>query len=115
MSLMSRSLRMLATFLLIGSFGLLVQGPLCAEERCPMDMATAAELCAKIGADCCQTDGNVPCSPVQVPGPAPLTAALQAAAAAEAAPPVHALTDPPAAPAVVQGVGLFTLFAVFLI
>jgi hypothetical protein len=111
---MSRSLRLAATLLLIGSFGMLVQGPLCAEERCPMDRATAAELCATIGADCCQTEGNVPCSPVQAPGPAPLAEAL-VVSAADTDLLVHALTDPPAAPAVVQGVGLFTLFAVFLI
>jgi hypothetical protein len=82
-----------------------------------MDRAAKA-ACKELGSDCCQNSGvRVPHSPVQAPPPDPAIAAVTSAADLPAPGLVRlvAATGPAAAPAVLQGVGLFTLFATFLI
>lgn len=91
--------------------------PPCADEVCPKDQAAKA-ACKEQGSDCCQTCGErVPHSPVQVPSPDPAIAAVTSAAGLPAPGLVRlvAATGPAAAPAVLQGVGLFTFFSAFRI
>lgn len=90
--------------------------PLCFTEACPMSAADR-EDCKAMGRDCCETQGGQLSHGPNLPPP---TLASIPASPALIAPP-HArgtspeLAGPAAAPAVLQGVGLFTLFAVFLI
>ena len=110
-------LRALAALPLAASLVVALIVPPCADEVCPMDRAAKA-ACKELGSDCCQTSGErVPHSPVQVPPPDPAIAAVTSAADLPAPGLVRlvAATGPAAAPAVLQGVGLFTLFAAFLI
>ena len=95
---------------------LLVGMPICSTPVCPMS-AEQREICEAMGRDCCATRGGQlahgPSVPVPVLAFVPVAAALPAPlSGAESA---HPAADPFAAPAVVQGVGLFVLFAVFLI
>lgn len=91
--------------------------PVCYTAACPMSGADRA-ACRAMGRECCGTRGgqvsHTPAMPAPVLAAAPAVASLAvpAAAAAHAA---SSSTMPLAAPAVLQGVGLFTLFAVFLI
>jgi hypothetical protein len=110
-------LRAATAVLLTGAVVLLLGLPVCSSEACPMAKMDRA-LCRAMGLDCCGAGaGRVShgspqlASPDQaVPVMALVTAAVRAAAAGR---------DPsllaPAAPAVIQGVGLHTLFAVFRI
>ena len=104
--------------LLIGALALLLGIPLCADGVCPMDERSARAACHGTMDDCCQHAGvRAPHSPVQVPPPDPSLAA-QATRAAVPTPWTDRTPspfEPVAAPAVLQGVGLFTLFATFLI
>lgn len=109
--------RALVALPLVASLVVAIFVPPCADEVCPMDRAAKA-ACEELGSDCCQPSGvRVPHSPVLVPPPDPAIAA--AAPAADMPTPglvrLVAATGPAAAPAVLQGVGLFTLFAAFLI
>lgn len=82
-----------------------------------MDRAAKA-ACEELGSDCCQTSGaRVPHPLVPVPPPDPAIAAVISAAGTPTSGLVRLLaaTGPEAAPAVLQGVGFFTLFSVFLI
>ncbi len=95
-----------------------VSGPPCREPAsCPMDETAAAPTCDGMSSDCCQTAGERALQgPVAAP-PAPV-AEPAGAAAAEVAPPAPALQPnspehPP--PRAAPGLGLYTLFAVFLI
>ncbi|HZF10510.1 MAG TPA: hypothetical protein VFE33_17115 [Thermoanaerobaculia bacterium] len=101
--------------LLIFTLLLLLRVPVCASPACPMG-GMARTACRTMGMDCCQGTGvRAAHAPAPLPDVAvtpPLHAALPTATGAMAAGPSH---RPLAAPAVLQGVGLFTLFAVFLI
>ena len=110
-------LRALAALPLAASLVVALVIPPCADEVCPMDRAAKA-ACKELDSDCCQTSGErVPHSPVRVTPPDPAIAV--AAPATDVPAPglirLVAATGPAAAPAVLQGVGFFTLFAVFLI
>ena len=110
-------LRALAALPLMASLVVAIIVPPCADEVCPMDRAAKA-ACEELGSDCCQTSGaRVPHSPVLVPPPDPAIAAAAPAAGMPTPGLIRlvAATGPAAAPAVLQGVGLFTLFSVFLI
>ncbi|HEX9945693.1 MAG TPA: hypothetical protein VGG03_27100 [Thermoanaerobaculia bacterium] len=112
-----RGLRTFAALGLTGVLLLLLATPLCAAEFCPMGEKARAAGCKPLGHDCCQTQGERTApSPLQVMPPAPLPSSLGFALAAAAEP---ALPEPSseelAPPAILQGVGLYTFFAVFLI
>lgn len=99
--------------LLIGFLGV----PVCSSSACPMSGAERA-ACKAMGRECCGTKGgevsHAPVVPALVLAAAPAVLALAAPAAATAA--VADLSkEIAAAPAILQGVGLFTLFDVFLI
>jgi hypothetical protein len=95
---------------------LLLGLPLCYSSACPMSPAER-EVCKAMGRECCGTRGGQvshgPAAPVPVLacGPAAFTVAGLASETVVS----HDLFSPVAAPAVLQGVGLFVLFAVFLI
>lgn len=87
--------------------------PPCADEVCPIDRAAKA-ACEELGSDDCRTSGvRVPHSPVLVRPPDPAIAVAAPAAGTPTPGLVRlvAATGPAAAPAVLQGVGLFTLSA----
>ena len=104
-------LRALAALPLAASLVVALTIPPCADEVYPKDRAVKA-ACKELGSDCCQTSGvRVPHSPVQVPPPDPAIAAVTSTADMPAPGLVRlvAATGPAAAPAVLQGVGLFAL------
>jgi len=110
-------LRATTAILLSGAVLLLLGLPVCSSEACPMAKMDRA-LCRAMGLDCCgASSGRLSHNSAQVAAP-DLAASVMALAAA-AAPAAGAGRDPsllaPAAPAVIQGVGLHTLFAVFRI
>jgi hypothetical protein len=94
---------------------LFLGSPLCFSEACPMSAAQRA-ACKNMGRECCGTRGGLSKAPA---APAPVLASLPVGPAV--AVPILESTSlgsssrPFAAPATIQGVGLFTLFAVFLI
>lgn len=109
-----RRLRPVAAVFLAASFALLFGAPLCLSDACPMS-ATERQACRRMGRECCSNGtGQLSHAPA---APLPPVAATTLAAIANPPPPAAAL--PPQAPvppaAIVQGIGLFTLFAVFLI
>ena len=91
--------------------------PVCFSSACPMSGAERA-ACKAMGRECCGTQGgqvsHAPVAPALVLAAAPAGLALAAPATATA---VFAglSREIAAAPAILQGVGLFTLFDVFLI
>src|SRR5882672_7983128 len=91
--------------------------PVCLTAACPMSSAERA-ACRSMGRECCGTRGGQVSHAPAVPSPAlgavQSSLALVAPTAAESAR-LSSLSEPLAAPAVLQGLGLFTLFAVFLI
>ena len=106
---------------MLGALLSLAAVPPCAPKVCPMQAAAMSGgmqmedgHCQPLDADCCQKQGESP-SPAAGPLPGMLLAAAlpagSAAALAADAPPAA----PEAAPAILQGVGLHTLLAVFLI
>ncbi|HYU36109.1 MAG TPA: hypothetical protein VEW48_28450 [Thermoanaerobaculia bacterium] len=90
--------------------------PVCFSSACPMSPAERA-ACKAMGRECCQTKGgqvsHSPTMPAPVLAEAP--AELSSAAPAGSGAAFSDLALPVAVPAIVQGVGLFTLHAVFLI
>jgi hypothetical protein len=90
--------------------------PVCFSSACPMSAAERA-ACKAMGRECCQTKGgqvsHSPAAPAPALATAPTDLALAAPAGSEAA--FSHLAQPAADPAIVQGIGLFTLHAVFLI
>jgi hypothetical protein len=103
--------------LLAGAVVLLLGFPVCASAACPMAKMDRG-LCRAMGLDCCRAGtGRVSHDSPRLASP-DLAASVEAVVAA-AAPATAADRDPsrlaPAAPAVIQGVGLHTLFAVFRI
>lgn len=113
------SVKILRTSIALGLMAALVPLlglPLCSSEACPMsDMERAA--CKAMGRECCGTKGQVshpPSAPVPVLAAGPAIPSLAVPAALETGA-FAALSLAIALPAVLQDVGLFTLFAVFLI
>jgi hypothetical protein len=111
------SCRWAATVLLLSGLLLLLGGPVCESDSCPMSVSQRAK-CRTMGLDCCQGKGGVvshaspqapPLAPALAAGCAPTLAAQDQGAAGASS------SLPAAAPAVLQGVGLFTLLAVFRI
>jgi hypothetical protein len=112
-----RTLRALAALGMAGALLLLLLTPLCAAEYCPMDKETREAGCEPLGQDCCQPQGErAAASPLQVVPLVPLASVFTLAMrdAAEAALPGHP-SEEPAAPAILQGIGLHAFLAVFLI
>jgi hypothetical protein len=109
-----RRLRPVAAVFLAASFALLFGAPLCLSDACPMS-AMERQACKLMGRECC---GNGTGQLSHAPA-APLPPAATTALAAMVVPPPLAAALPRHAPvpaaAIVQGIGLFTLFAVFLI
>ncbi len=120
---MKNSLRTLAALALVAITAGSAQVPICFTEACPMS-AAEREVCQEMGRECCQAKGG---GVVHAPT---LDAPLAALAAfAAIAPGLHAAEvlasakgggpkaslGAPLAPALLQGVGLFTLHSVFLI
>jgi len=91
--------------------------PVCLTAACPMSSAERS-ACRAMGRECCGTRGgqvsHAPAMPAPALGAVASSLAPVVPPAAEAAR-VSRLPEPLAAPAVLQGLGLFTLFAVFLI
>ncbi|HYL05515.1 MAG TPA: hypothetical protein VE075_05725 [Thermoanaerobaculia bacterium] len=109
--------RWAATVLVLSSLLTLLGAPVCESDSCPMSASQRA-ACKAMGRECCQGKGGA-VSHASPRAPAP------AAALAGGGLPMLAVQDqgaagsvsslPDAAPAVLQGVGLFTLLAVFRI
>jgi len=96
---------------------LLLRVPVCASPSCPMG-GVARAACRTMRMDCCQgTSARAAHSTLKAPLPdlalSPVPRAAPSAAAGAMA--AGLSRRPLAAPAVLQGVGLFTLFAAFLI
>jgi hypothetical protein len=109
-----RRLRPVAAVFLAASFAAFVGAPLCFSEGCPMS-ATERQVCRRMGRECCG-NGTGQLSHAQA---APLPPVATTTLAARVVPPPLAAAPPKQAPvaaaAIVQGIGLFTLFTVFLI
>jgi hypothetical protein len=108
-------LRATTAALLAGAVLLGLDRPICSSAACPM-AGTDRAICRAMGLDCCRTPaGRVSHGSPQVAAPdlaTPLLALWTATPPAIAAG-RHPCRLAPAAPAVVQGVGLHTLLAVF--
>jgi hypothetical protein len=115
-----RALRAIPVFVLAAALLLLLEAPICSSSACPMKAGGRA-ICLAVGTmgmDCCQgASGHLAPSPAGAlqPDLALAAAGSLTAPAPSGSLPVSPRQDAPAAPAIVQGVGLFTLFAVFLI
>ena len=110
-------LRAAMAVLMAGAVLLLVGLPICSSSACPMAKMDRS-LCRAMRLDCCRAGtGRVSHDSPRLASP-DLAVSVQAVVAA-AAPAAGADRGPsrlaPAAPAVFQGVGLHTLFAVFRI
>ncbi len=111
-----RRLRPAAAVFLAAGFAVPLGAPLCFSDACPMS-AGERQACRRMGRECCGNGtGQLSHAPA---APLPPVAATPAAVDAMAVPPALAASLPAQAPvppaAIVQGIGLFTLFAVFLI
>jgi hypothetical protein len=109
-----RAVAALAVAVLLVSF---LSVPVCFSAACPMSGAERA-ACKAMGRECCGTKGgqapHAPVAPALVRAAAPASLAINVSALETAA--VADLSKAAtAAPAILQGVGLFTLFDVFLI
>jgi len=110
-------LRALAALGLVACLLLLARVPVCAVETCPMAKSARAG-CRALGLDCCKTAGErFAHASAQPQLPDLFLAPVAGLPVTALALPVRAFPRiaPLAAPAVLQGVGLHTLFAVFLI
>jgi hypothetical protein len=102
--------------MITGVLAFLLQTPLCSPKVCSMSGAKMA-ACEALGGDCCQGSStraarsSVPAQ-VQAPPPSPVSLAAEEVSALSRE---RGFQEPFAAPAILQGVGLHTLFAVFLI
>ena len=102
--------------LLLSSLALLFGVPVCVSDGCPMSASQRA-VCRAMGLDCCQAKGGA-VSHSSPPAPAlaaTLAPGAPALAGQERGSGNRASSLPDASPAVLQGVGLFTLLAVFRI
>ena len=109
--------RWAATVFVLGSLFFLPGGTVCESNRCPMSASQRA-TCRAMGRACCPGNGGAishesPQAPVLEPALAAGCVPTLAGQDRRAADARSSLPD--AAPAVLQGVGLFTLLAVFRI
>ena len=112
-SLLRAAIALALVTALLGFLGL----PVCFSAACPMS-GTERSACKAMGRECCGTKGGQVSHAPAVPAPvlaAGLAVPSLAVPAAVTAVAFAGLSGAIAAPAVLQGVGLFTLFAVFLI
>jgi hypothetical protein len=113
-SLLRASAALTVAALLLGFLG----APVCFSSACPMSGAERA-ACKAMGRECCGTQGGLishaPAAPVLVLAAVPAALALTAPEVEPAAFADRSGTTIAVAPAILQGVGLFTLFDVFLI
>jgi hypothetical protein len=110
-------LRGTTAVLVTGAVLLLFGFPVCSSEACPMAKMDRAR-CRAMGLDCCGAGaGRMSHGSPQLASPDLAVSVTSLVAAA--VPAAAAGRDPshlaPAAPAVIQGVGLHTLFAIFRI
>jgi hypothetical protein len=102
-----------ALFLAVGLVALLGT-PLCFSAACPMSAADRP-ACKAMGGECCgNRSGQLSHAPA-APAPPLVAPALPRVVPPAAVSPAALDLGPAALPAIVQGIGLFTLFAVFLI
>jgi hypothetical protein len=109
-------LRHILAIAMIGVLAFLLRTPLCAPKVCAMSGARMA-VCEALGGNCCQGAGaqtSRSSAPAQVQAPPPRPVSLAEEASASPAQ-ERSLREPLAAASILQGVGLHTLFAVFLI
>ncbi|HEX9669576.1 MAG TPA: hypothetical protein VGC93_08840 [Thermoanaerobaculia bacterium] len=95
-----------------------MSGPPCLDPAtCPMDETAAAPTCDGMSSDCCQAAGERGPQAPAAPASAAVVVASGPAAAAmpTSPPPLHLPAGDPPPLAAVQGIGLYTLLAVFLI
>ncbi|HEY0783670.1 MAG TPA: hypothetical protein VGE98_14515 [Thermoanaerobaculia bacterium] len=107
--------RWAATILAVSSLLVLLATPICASDSCPMSPSQRV-ACRTMGLDCCQAKGraatqSAPQVPVLETALAPGSIQLLSAEDPGLVPSSSPLLD--VSPAVLQGVGLFTLLAVF--
>jgi hypothetical protein len=110
-------IRQLLALALVGVLALLLRTPLCSPKVCSMSGAKMA-ACEALGGDCCQaasTRASRSAAPVQVQAPPPSLVSLKVEEVAASLARRRGLREPLAAAAILQGVGLHTLLAVFLI
>jgi hypothetical protein len=101
----------------IGILAFLLQTPVCAPKVCSMSGAKMA-ACEALGGDCCQKAGaqaSRSSAPAQVQAPPPGPVSMVAGEVPASLARERGSGEPYAAPAILQGIGLHTLFAVFLI
>lgn len=110
-------IRFLLAIAMIGVLAFLLRTPLCAPKVCAMSGARMA-ACEALGGNCCQGAGaqmSRGSAPAQVQAPPPAPVSLVAEDLSASLNREHGFREPFAAPAILQGVGLHTLLAVFLI
>jgi hypothetical protein len=93
-----------------------VGAPLCSSKVCPMSAGDRA-ACIAMGRDCCGTGGGrisqATTAPVTLLAPA--VSAVSLSAPVQEIAKLESASTPGVPPSVLQGIGLFTLHAVFLI
>jgi hypothetical protein len=113
---MRSPLRALVALVLVTALVAFLGAPLCFSSACPMSGAERG-ACKAMGRECCGTKAgqvsHAPAAPALALAVVP--AALALAAPLARTPGLAALSRAVPAPAVLQGIGLFTLLAVFLI
>jgi hypothetical protein len=108
-----RPLRAVAALFLAVGLVALLGTPLCFSAACPMSAANR-QACKAMGRECCGNRAGQLSHAPAAPAPPLVSPALPSLAPPRAVP--AAFAHAPVAPAaILQGVGLFTLFAVFLI
>jgi hypothetical protein len=111
-----RSLSAAVALLLAVALVPFVGSPLCSSRVCPMSAADRA-TCIAMGRECCGTRGgqvsHAPAPPVTLLAPAVSAVSLSVPVSEPAR--IESASSLLAPAAVLQGVGLFTLHAVFLI
>lgn len=110
-------LRHILALAMIGILAFLLQTPLCAPKVCSMSGARMA-ACEALGGNCCQganAQTSRSSAPAQVQAPPPGPVSLVAEEVSASLNRERILRAPLAVAAILQGVGLHTLLAVFLI
>lgn len=99
--------------LVLMSLLVLLATPLCATAACPMGEHAEQAGCDPLDGGCCQTQGSA--SSVDVPQALPPALAASSPEAGDEAVLPSALSEAPAIPAILQGIGLHAFLQVFLI
>lgn len=101
--------------LVVMSLLVLLASPLCATEACPMGEHAEQAGCDPLDGGCCQTPGSAPSVDVPQALPPALAASPPEAGDSDEAVLPSFLSEAPAIPAVLQGIGLHAFLQVFLI